>query len=470
MDLDVGESSVAELQAALTNRAISAAELLDECLARIAARDSRLNSVLRLDPAAREQAEASDRHRRGGNPRPLEGIPVLVKDNVAVTGLPTTAGSRALAESRPPDAELVTRLRAAGATVVGKANLSEWANFRSTHSTSGWSALGGQTRNPHVLDRDPSGSSSGSAAAVAAGFVPLAIGTETDGSILSPAGACGVVGFKPELGTVPGAGIVPISSAQDTAGPMARHVADAALLYAVLSGTASAGPRTDALRGARVGIWVAPGGDPAADVFATAVRVIEDAGAVTVPVTLGTAAMEEDEWPALVAEFRHEIDAYLSAAPGAGVRSLAELVEFNRADGLELVHFGQELFEQALDAAPLTDPGYREHRVRATGAARAAIDTALAGHGLDAIVTLTNTPAGPIDYAVGDMVGASTSGPAAVAGYPSITVPAGFVGPLPIGISLLGGPGSTARLLDLAFAFEQATRAHRAPGWLPTLP
>lgn len=470
MDLDLDAASVAQLRAGLASGAISAAEVLDECLSRIAGRDGLLASVLRLDPTAAEQAAASDRRRAAGRAGPLEGIPVLIKDNIAVTGLPTTAGSRALAASEPADAPLVSRLRAAGATIVGKANLSEWANFRSTHSTSGWSAVGGQTRNPHVLDRNTSGSSSGSAAAVAAGFVPLAVGTETDGSILSPAGVCGVVGYKPELGTVPGAGIVPISSAQDTAGPMTRHVADAALLYSVLAAAPVPALHEDALRGARLGIWRPPGGEAAAAVLDAAVGAIEAAGASTVDITLATRPVGEFEWPALVTEFRHEIDRYLAAAPGAAVRSLAELVEFNRTDELELAHFGQELFEQALAAAPVTDPAYREQRAQASGRARALLDEALAGHALDAIVALTNTPAWPIDYALGDPAELSTSSPAAVAGYPSITVPAGFAGPLPVGISLLGGAGSAARLFDLAFAFEQATRARRAPGWLPALP
>lgn len=470
MDLDLDAASVTQLQTGLASGAIGAAELLDECLSRIAERDGLIASVLRLDPTAREQAAASDRRRAAGRVGPLEGIPVLIKDNIAVTGMPTTAGSRALAASAPADAPLIGRLREAGATIVGKANLSEWANFRSTHSTSGWSAVGGQTRNPHVLDRDTSGSSSGSAAAVAAGFVPLAVGSETDGSILSPAGVCGIVGFKPELGTVPGAGIVPISSAQDTAGPMTRHVADAALLYGVLAATSGPALHPDALRGARLGIWRPPGGDAAAAVLDAAVRAIEAAGAATVDVSFATGPVEEVEWPALVAEFRHEIDRYLAAAPDAAVRSLAELVEFNRADDLELAHFGQELFEQALAAAPITDPAYREQREQATARARALVDGALADHSLDAVVTLTNAAAWPIDYARGDVVGVSTSGLAAVAGYPAITVPAGFLGALPVGVSLFGTAGASARLFDLAFAFEQATAARRAPGWLPTAP
>lgn len=459
---------VAGLRAALDAGHLSAVELVQDCLARIAADDPRVGAVLALDPGAADQAAAADARRRTGASRgPLDGIPVLVKDNVATGGLPTTAGSRALAASRPADAALVTRLREAGAVVLGKTNLSEWANFRSTHSTSGWSAVGGQTRNPHVLDRTTSGSSSGSAAAVAAGFAPLAVGTETDGSIVSPAGTCGVVGLKPTLGTVPGAGIVPISSHQDTAGPMARHVADAALLHAVLTGSPVPRPGgPDDLRGARLGIWHPAGADDALRALLDdAVAACADAGATAVPVELDPSGIEADEWPALVAEFRAEIDAYLAAAPGSAVRDLAELVEFNRADDLELAHFGQEILEEALEAPPLDDAAYRAHRGRATSAARAMLDGPLATHRLDAILTLSNDPAWPVDYRAGDRFHISTSGPAAVAGYPTVSVPAGFVAGLPVGVSLVAAAGRDAALLRLAAGFEQVTRARRDPAY-----
>jgi amidase len=459
---DMAEISAAQLQHALSAGACSAVELLDECLARITAGNGRIAAVGRTDPTAREHAATSDQRRaESGTARPLEGIPVLIKDNIAVTGMPTTAGSRALASSSPPDAALVTRLRAAGAVIVGKANLSEWANFRSTHSTSGWSALGGQVRNPYVLECNPSGSSSGSAAAVAAGFVPLAVGTETDGSIVSPAGCCGVVGYKPAVGAAPTTGIVPVSCAQDTAGPIARTVADAALLAAVLSGTPPARLAVDALRGARIGIWRPAGADPVAGVFDASVDAIRGAGAQTVEVAIDAASVGEDEMPAMIAEFRAGIDAYLAHTPGAEVRSLAELVEFNRADDVELSRFGQELFELALDAPPLSAPEHRERRARATRTARGLIDDPLRGHRLDEIVAPTNGPAWRIDYGTGDVVGTSSSCPAAVAGYPSITVPAGHVGPLPVGLSFIAPTSST--VFDLAFAFERATRARRRP-------
>jgi amidase len=452
-------ATAVELLAALASAQMSAVEVTRSCLDRIAEVDSSIGAVLVVLPDALDQAAASDAYRRANPPRPLEGVPVLVKDNIAVTGLPTTAGSRALAESRPDDAPLVTRLREAGAVILGKTNLSEWANFRSTASTSGWSAMGGQTRNPHDLDRSPSGSSSGSGAAIAAGLAPLAVGTETDGSIISPASACGVVGVKPTLGTVPGAGIVPISSAQDTAGPMTRSVVDAALLLAVLAGTAAIDLSQATLRGARLGLWTPAGIDDASgEVLQHAADALAAAGAAIVPVQLDAAALEADEWPALVAEFRAEIDAYLAMAPSASVRSLAELVRFNSDDPVELSRFGQEIFEQALDAPPLSDATYREHRARATQAAQRMIDEALSrGGGVDGIVTVSEQPASLIDYESGNAAGVSTTSPAAVSGYPSVTVPAGVAAKLPVGLSFIGAAGSDAHLLGLAAAFEAAT-------------
>jgi amidase len=462
---DVAAATAAELQAALSAGEFSAVELTRSCLERIAAVNPAIGAVLAVLPDALDQAAASDAHRRSHPPRPLEGVPVLVKDNIAVTGLPTTAGSRALAQSRPDDASLVTRLRAVGAVIIGKSNLSEWANFRSTASTSGWSAVGGQTRNPHNRERTPSGSSSGSGAAVAAGLAPLAVGTETDGSIISPAAVCGVVGVKPTLGSVSGAGIVPISSAQDTAGPMTRSVADAALLLAVLAGAPLPDLSQATLAGARLGLWTPAGIDTATtEVLQRAADALADAGATVVPVELDADALEADEWPALLAEFRAEIDAYLAAAPGAAVRSLAELMQFNADDPVELSRFGQEVFEHALAAPDVSDASYREHRSRATTTAQRFIDEALsAGDGLDAVVTLSNQPAWPIDYATGDRFEVSTTSPAAVAGYPSVTVPAGVAAGLPIGLSLIGTSGTDARLLGLAAAFEAATTARVRP-------
>lgn len=470
--MELGYATVTAVHRALSEGAVSAVQLVEHCLARIADDDARVGAVICLDPAALDRAREIDARRPdpGTGRGPLEGVPVLIKDNVAVTGLPTTAGSRALTDSCPPDAPLVTRLRTAGAVILGKANLSEWANFRSQHSTSGWSAVGGQTHNPHVLDRNPSGSSSGSAAAVAAGFAPLTIGTETDGSIVSPAGICGVVGFKPSVGVVPAAGIVPISSAQDVAGPLARSVADAAVAYAVLAGVAVPALPADALRGARVGVWTPAAADaPTRAVLDTAVAALAQAGAVSVAVELDPKPVADLEFPALLAEFKAELNAYLAAAPGARVRDLIELIAFNAADDLELRYFGQDNLEAALAAPALDDLGYRSRRHAATAGAQALIDDTLAAHRLDVIVTLTNGPAWKTEYTSDDDFDVLTSTPAAVAGYPTLSVPAGFVGPLPIGVSFLGTRGSDARLLAYAHAFEQVARAWRAPGYLSAI-
>jgi amidase len=450
--------SVPELLAALDGGALTSVELTERSLARIAEVDGDVGAVLALHPDALEAATNSDARRASGHAGVLDGLPVLVKDNIAVAGLPTTAGSRALTDHRPPDAPLVTRLRAAGAVVLGKTNLSEWANFRSTKSTSGWSAVGGQTRNPHALDRNPSGSSSGSAAAAAAALAPLTIGTETDGSIVSPAGVCGVVGLKPTLGTLPGTGIVPISAAQDTAGPITPDVAGAALLFAILAGQPRVELHPDALAGVRIGVW-APADDAVnqetAAVLAAARTALTGVGAVVTDVVLDTAGIEEVEWPALLAEFRHQINAYLAGAPGAAVHNLTDLIAFNAADDVELSRFGQENLELALRAPDLDDPDYRMQRQRAVTLARTGLDGALAG--IDALASLTNAPAWPIDYERGDGEPFSTSTPAAVAGYPSITVPAGHVQGLPVGVSLTARPGQDRRLLSLAYAFEQVT-------------
>jgi amidase len=461
--LNLDAVTIAELHAAMASGQLTATALTQAYLERIDALDAQLGSVLAVHPVALADAEASDARRSAGAPpRPLEGVPVLVKDNVAVAGLPTTAGSRALLESMPADAPLVSRLHDAGAIILGKTNLSEWANFRDEHATSGWSAVGGQTRNPHVLDRSPSGSSSGSAAAVAASLAQVAVGTETDGSIISPAAVCGVVGAKPTFGIVPGAGIIPLSSYQDTPGPIARHVADAALLHAVLCGTAPPDRRGATLHGARIGVWRPAGLDAAVtDVFDAALAALTRVGATTTDVEIDSSATQDAEWPALLAEFRHDIDAYLAAAQGAAARSLAELIAFNKADPDELAHFGQSLFEQALVAPDLDDATYREQRAAATREARAVLDRALGG--VDAILTPSNDPAWPIDYAAGDIYHVETTTPAAVAGYPSISVPAGFTGLLPVGLSLIGRAGKDADLWRLAYAFEQAVPARRAP-------
>lgn len=463
--LALDTATVRELHQAMAGGELSSVALTETYLGRIDALDARIGAVIAVHPRALDDAAASDDRRRSGAPvRPLEGIPILIKDNIAVGGLPTTAGSRALRDSRPPDAPLVARLRGAGAVILGKANLSEWANFRDEHSTSGWSAVGGQTRNPHALDRNPSGSSSGSAAAVAASLTHIAIGSETDGSIVSPAGICGVVGGKPTLGGIPTEGVVPISAKQDTAGPMARQVMDAALTWAVLAGVAPPHLRDVSLAGKRFAIWRHPGADAAtAAVLEAVVGAVTVAGATVHDIHIAQAPIEQEEWPALIAEFRHDIDAYLAHAPGAHVRDLTQLIAFDEADTEELEHFGQGLFEQALTAPGPDDPAYRQRRATATARARDALDTALAD--ADAILTLSNDPAWRIDYQRGDSFHVSTSAPAAVAGYPSISVPGGFVGVLPVGVSLIGSSRAEARLWQLAYAVEQTVAARRPPSY-----
>jgi amidase len=489
LDEEIGSSglaalgaTVAGLQRAMSAGSLTSADLTAFYLRRIGRLNPDLHAVITVSPEALAEAGASDSTRAAGRARgPLEGIPVLVKDNVAALGMPTTAGSPALLGAEPSDAFLVSGLRAAGAVILGKANLSEWANIRSPHSSSGWSTLGGQTANPHGTGRNPSGSSSGSAVAVAAGLAPVAVGTETDGSIVSPSGACGVVGMKPTLGLVSRGGIVPISAAQDTAGPMTCCVADAAALLTAMAGPDPADPATaraagrpadylpfldaGALRGARLGIWrdASAAAVPAViGVLDAAVERLRSCGAEVVdPVPLpGLDQLEEPEFAALLHEFKHDLNAYLGALPGDHPVTLAELIDFNTQNaGRVLPHFGQELFEQAdATSGDLSDPDYVAARGEAARVAHSALDGALAGHRLDAVVALTSGPAWLTDHVLGDSHSFSTAGPAAVCGYPSISLPAGLVGGLPVGLTFMGPAWSEPRLLALAFAFEQATR------------
>ncbi|RKT54927.1 amidase [Saccharothrix australiensis] len=475
LGFDLDGATIPDLVHRFEAGTLTSVDLTRAYLRRIATVDRRVRSVVAVDPTALAQAEAGDRRRaRGGARGPLDGIPVLLKDNIDTRGLASTAGSRALRVPPRDDAELVGRLRAAGAVVLGKTNLSEWANFRSTRSTSGWSGVGGQTNNPHVLDRNPCGSSSGSGAAVAASLAQVAVGTETDGSIVCPAGQNGVVGLKPTLGAVSGDGIVPISAHQDTAGPMARHVVDAAILMSALAGRGgdhAVAASSDALRGARVGVWRKAGASPEADrVVREAEQALRRAGATVVEVELPYQdRIEAVEFPALITEFRHDLERYLADRPGAP-RTLGELIAFNERDPVELGKFGQELFLAARDAPPVTDPVYLEQRRTATELARRSIDEVLAEHRLDAVMAPTNSPAWRTDHAAGDAFVLGSSTPAAVAGYPNVTVPAGFAGPLPVGVSFFAGRDADARLLRFAAAFEHATKARRVPHYLPTLP
>ncbi|MCQ0025585.1 amidase [Streptomyces somaliensis DSM 40738] len=483
--VDLDTVTIPELQARMRRGSLTSTALTTAYLRRIEAIDPKINAVLRTDPTALRQAAASDvRHRRGTVRGPLDGIPVLVKDNVNTRGMATTAGSLALAGIPPnTDAALVTKLRAAGAVILGKTNLSEWSNFRAAKPTSGWSAVGGQTNNPYVLDRNPCGSSSGSAAALAASLAQVTIGTETDGSIVCPAGMNGVVGHKPSLGLVSQSGVIPISAEQDTAGPMARNVTDAALTLSVISDRGTAGAdrapgladgalRPGGLRGKRIGLWRLPSLGPRVDALMTRTAAeLRAAGARVVEVTPPyQARLAELEFPALLSEFHRDIDAYLSTRTG-GPRTLADLVEFNRAHPAERTCFaGQELFEQALLAPPTTDPRYRAMRAELRDLSRRSIDETMAAHDLDAIASPANPPAWTTDCARGDNDVIPSSTPAAVAGYPSLSVPAGFVDELPVGLLLMAGDRQDAELLSLGAAVERRLDAWRAPRYLPSVP
>jgi amidase len=494
----VEEVTMARLGAALAAGEVTSRQLVDAYLARIAEIDDRgptLGAVVEVNPDARAIADALDRELRERGPRgPLHGIPVLLKDNIdTADGMETTAGSLALVGSRPArDAFVVERLRAAGAVVLGKTNLSEWANFRSTRSSSGWSARGGQTRNPYALDRNPSGSSSGSAAAVAASLAAAAIGTETDGSILSPASVCGIVGIKPTVGLVSRSGIIPIAHSQDTAGPMARTVADAAALLGPLTGSdprdpatrASAGMAADdygrfldpqGLAGARLGVVRAAAfrlGPKTAPVLEAAIGALRAAGATVVEVELASAGKtDEGELEVLLYEFKADLEAYLGSRPGAKVKSLAGLIEFNRRNAPdEMPFFEQELLEMADKKGPLTEKRYRAALRRIRSLSRTAgIDAVMDAERLDALVAITNGPAHLTDLVNGDAFTGGSESPAAVAGYPSISVPAGHVHGLPVGLSFFGRAWTEPTLIRLAYAFEQATKARRPPEYRATL-
>ena len=481
-------ATATELAADLDSGELSAVSLTEMYLERIAAIDAAgptLRSVIELNPDALEIAATLDAERRAGRVRgPLHGLPVLVKDNIdSGDRMLTTAGSLALVgQPAAADAPLLANLRAAGAVLLGKTNLSEWANFRSTRSASGWSGRGRQTRNPHVLDRTPSGSSSGSGAATAAGLAAFSVGTETDGSIISPANANGVVGMKPGVGVISQAGIVPISASQDSAGPHARSVRDAALLLEALSARPGAYAhllRDHALRGRRLGVLRAPytGYSEHADrVYEEALAALRDAGAELVdPAELATATELRSsglEPKILTHEFKAGLNSYLATRPGLEVRTLADVIAFNlRNADREMPYFLQELLEKSEATTGLEAPEYLEAIALGRELARVrGIDALLAAHQLDALVAPSGPPAAVVDAINGDRHLGGSSQPSAVAGYPIISVPAGIVlGALPVNINFFSRPGSEGALLAMAFAFEQSTRALRTPGYLPAL-
>ena len=491
------ELTLTEISAAFADGRLTSRRLTQIYLDRINALDRsgpKLGAVLEINPQALDIATQLDRERQTHGARgPLHGVPILIKDNVETADrMMTTAGSLALEGwYAPKDAPLVARLRAAGAVILGKTNLSEWANFRSTHSSSGWSGRGGQTRNPYALDRSPSGSSSGSAVAVAANLCAIAIGTETDGSIVSPASINGIVGMKPTVGLVSRLGIVPISHSQDTAGPLARTVRDAAVLLGAITGPDAADPASvavgerfesdyvryldpDGLRGARLGIarrFFAENA-PLNSFLDNCVATLKRAGAIVVdPAELpmhGAASAAEQE--VLLYEFKADLNAYLARLPGTfAVRSLADLVRFNEAHAdKEMPLFDQELLRQAQAKGNLDEAAYRDARDTCLTATRGGgIDAVLCEHGLDAMVALTSGPAWLIDSVNGDSDTGGCSSPAAVAGYPHITVPAGLYRGLPVGLSFFGTAFSESKLIRLASGFEHAATARVAPQFAP---
>ena len=506
------EVTIAALQLGIISGKLTARSIADKYLARIDAVDKHgpaVNSVIELNPDALAMADALDRERQAQGPRgPLHGIPVLIKDNIATRDrMQTTAGSLALVGSVPPkDAFVAKRLREAGAVILGKTNLSEWANIRSSHSTSGWSGRGGQTHNPYALDRNPSGSSSGSAAAVAANLCAVAIGTETDGSIVSPANVNGIVGIKPTVGLVSRAGIIPIAHSQDTAGPMARTVTDAANLLGALTGTDNDDPATTASRSAGMP-WLAPGtGTPwraptdytvfldakglagarlgvvrklcgfhdAVDkLMNDAIDELKRQGATIVdPADITTLRQLGDaEEQVLLYELKADLESYLvQLGDAAPVQSLKHIIEFNEQHHeQEMPYFGQDLFLKAQEKGSLYRKEYLDALDKSKRLMRAeGIDAVMDQFKLDALVAPTGAPAWLTDHIDGDHIVGRSSTPAAVAGYPHISVPMGFISGLPVGISFFGRAWSEPTLIKLAYAFEQATKHRHPPRFLPS--
>jgi amidase len=498
---DLEEITIAELQRDMASGKRTSRSITERYLQRIAANDRKgptLRSVIETNPDALSIADALDRERKQKGPRgAMHGIPVLIKDNIDTADkMTTTAGSYALEGSIAlRDSHVAERLRAAGAILLGKTNLSEWANFRSTHSSSGWSGRGGQARNPYALDRNPCGSSSGSGAATSANFCACAVGSETDGSIVCPSSANGLVGIKPTIGLVSRAGIIPIAHSQDTAGPMARSVSDAATLLTALAGedprdTATVESRGHAvadytkfldakgLTGARIGVARAKFlgfNDSVDELMLEAIDAMKRQGAVIVdPADITTAGQYDDtENEVLLYEFKTDLNAYLaSLGPNARVKTMADIIAFNESDkAREMPYFAQELMVQSQAKGPLTEQKYidalaKNHRLsRDEG-----IDAVMNRNNLDAMITATGGPAWMTDLLNGDHFTGGYSTPSAVAGYPHITVPAGFVHGLPIGLSIFGRAWSEPRLISIAYSYEQATKHRKAPQFLPTIP
>lgn len=496
------EATIVQLQNAMATNQLTAHQLVEMYIQRIDALDQHgptLKSILEINPAALHIAEELDRERKLSGPRgPLHGIPILLKDNISTTdAMQTTAGSLALLGSRPPrDAFVVDRLRKAGAIILGKTNLSEWANFRSTASSSGWSGRGGQSLNPYVLDRTPCGSSSGSAVAVAANLAAASLGTETDGSILCPASSNSIVGIKPTVGLTSRAGVIPIAHSQDTVGPFGRTVADAVALLGTLTGVDSRDPATqesagkfytdytqfldpNGLRGARIGIARQTffGYNTKSDAIASrAIEQLRELGAEIIdPADIPSAkqmSSSNAEMVVLLHEFKADLNAYLAELTESPVRTLADIIEFNTAHAEEeLPYFGQELLLMTQETTSLAEPRYLEALAENQRLSREeGIDAVMNTYNLDALVMPGGSPPWRIDLINGDHSVGGSSQPTALAGYPAISVPAGYTFELPVGLTFIGRAYSEPILIKLAYAFEQGTRVRHAPRYLPTTP